>query len=54
MDSERTVQCEVRTVMTGDIYNEEAGDKWTLDTILHSAQVLANVYSEGDTQFIAQ
>ena len=26
-------QCEVRTVMTGDIYNEEAGDKWTLDTL---------------------
>ena len=37
--------------MTGGIYNEEAGDKWTLDTghntAQHSAQVLANVYSKG-------
>ena len=46
--------------MTGDIYNEEAGDKWTLDTgqtghntAQHTAQVLTNVYSEGDTLTLA-
>ena len=42
-------QCEVRTVMTGDIYNEEAGDKWTLDTghntAQHSAQVQWREYT---------
>ena len=43
VDSVRTVQCEVRTVMTGDIYNEEAGDKWTLDTGHNTAQHSAQV-----------